>query len=80
MRWRLRLRGIDYKVLECPGLVHQVPDIITRLIQLSNTKDCEQRDDDIRTIDSSAATSEQQLKDEGVLVSFHRLIVLRQLM
>lgn len=53
MRWRLRLSEFDYKVVYRPGLFHQIPEALSIRRFPSDTRVCENTDNEIPTFDSS---------------------------
>lgn len=64
MKWILHLGELEYEVLYFTGLVHQLPDSLSRLINPSDTQKYESIEDEIFTFESSSAGL-KQLKEKG---------------
>lgn len=77
MKWSLRLSEVDFDVLYCPELVHQVQNGLSRVLHPSYTQDCELVDDDVLTFESSPPALEQPLNERGLLGTFLWKILLR---
>lgn len=69
-RWRRGLSDFDNEVVYRPGLIHQVPDVLSKLYFPSHTEICKPIDDEISTIGSSPVALEQQLKEKVMLGTF----------
>lgn len=68
---RLRLRMVDYEVINRPELMNQIPKPYQDCY--TNTQDCEQSSGKIPVFESSPAPSAQQFKEERVLGTFFRI-------